>query len=79
MATKRIDKYADFRYEIIFPEELREAKWLIEQGLFKDMGDYIDSMTRIHKRMMKREDAEKKKHAIIGGKKLVSKERKKAA
>lgn len=79
MATKRIDKYADFRYKIIFPEELREAKWLIEEGLFKDMDDYIDSMTRVHKRMMRREDAEKKKRAITRRKKLVPKVRKKAA
>jgi len=64
MVTKKIekiDKYASYRYKIIFPEELREAKWLIEQGDFKDMDDYIDVMTRMEIRIMKREDAEKKK------------------
>ncbi len=57
MATTRIDKYAGYRYKIVTPEERREAKWLIEQGDFKDMEDYIDCMTRIEKRIMKRQDA----------------------
>ena len=40
MATKRTDKYADYRYEIVTPEELREAKWLIEvEGDYKNMED----------------------------------------
>ncbi len=79
MATKTPDKYADFRYEIIFPEELREAKWLIEQGDFKDLDDYIERMTRVHKRIMKRKDAEKRKLALAKRKKLVSTKREKAA
>ncbi len=64
MVTKKIekkDKYADYRYKIVTPEELREAKWLIEQGDYKDMDDYIDRITRIEIRVMKRADAEKKK------------------
>lgn len=67
MATKKteeIDKYANFKYEIIFPEELREAKWLIEQGDFKDMDDYINCMTRMEISMMKEAEAEKKRKAL---------------
>ena len=79
MATKTPDKYADFRYEIIFPEELREAKWLIEQGDFKDLDDYIERLTRVHKRIKKRKDAEKRKLALAKRKKLVSTKREKAA
>ena len=30
MATKINDKYANFRYEVVNPDEMREAKWLIE-------------------------------------------------
>ncbi len=63
MATKKIDKYANYRYEIITPEELREAKWLIGEGDFKDMEDYISAMTRMEIKIMKRQDAEKKKRA----------------
>jgi hypothetical protein len=63
MATKKIDKYADYRYEIVTEDELREAKWLIEQGDFTDMDDYINCLTRAEIRRMKREDAEKKKRA----------------
>jgi hypothetical protein len=68
MATRKIettDKYADYRYEIVTPEELREAKWLIKEGDFKDMDDYINCITRAEIRRMKREDAEKKKRADI--------------
>jgi len=80
MATKRTDKYADFRYEIVTPEELREAKWLIEvEKDYKDMDDYIDSMTRIHKRIMRREDAEEKKRTAAKRKKLHTTRRDKAA
>ena len=67
MAIKKVektDKYADYRYEIVTPEELREAKWLIEvEHDFKDMEDYINAMTRMEIIMMKRADAEKKKRA----------------
>ena len=34
---RKTDKYANYRYEIVTPEELREAKWLIKEGLFKNM------------------------------------------
>ena len=61
MATKKIDKYAGFRYEIVNPDEFREAKWLIEQGDFKDMDDYIEKLTVAEIRRMKREDREKEK------------------
>ncbi len=67
MATKKIektDKYANYRYEIVTPEEFREAKWLIEEEHdFKDMDDYIDAMTRMEIKIMKRTDAERKKRA----------------
>ncbi len=72
MAIKRVDKYADFRYKIIFSEEEREAKWLIEQGLFKDMEDYIAAMTRVEKRIMRREESEKKKRTAAKSKKLLA-------
>ena len=79
MATKRKDKYADYRYKIVTPEELREAKWLIEEGDYKDMDDFIERMTRIHKRIMKREDAEKNKRTLAKRKKIVTGKRSKAA
>lgn len=79
MATKRTDKYADYRYKIVTPEELREAKWLIKEGDFKDMDDYIERMTRIEKRIMKREDAEKKKRTLEKRRKIVANKRSKAA
>ena len=51
MATKRLsesnvpDKYADFVYEIS-QTEYEEALWLIEQGDFKDLEDFIESSRR---------------------------------
>jgi len=33
MASTKKDKYADYKYVITTPEELREAKWLIEEGV----------------------------------------------
>lgn len=63
MATKKIDKYADYRYKIESETELAEAKWQIEQGDYKDLDDYINCYTRSEKRRMKRADAEKKKRA----------------
>ena len=63
MATKKIDKYTDYRYKIVTPEELREAKWLIAQGFFEDMDDYIERVTRFEKKRLKEEEAEKAKFA----------------
>ncbi len=74
MVTRKIektDKYADFRYKIVTPEELREAKWLIEEGDFKDMEDYIDAMTRMEIKIMKLADAEKKKRADVRKKRRI--------
>jgi len=61
MDIAKKDKYADYVYKIVTPEELREAKWLIEQGDFDDMDDYIKCTTRAEVKRMKREDAEKKR------------------
>ncbi len=63
MAIQKIDKYADYRYKIQSQTELEEAQWLIEEGDFKDLDDYINCLTRAEIRRMKREDAEKKKRA----------------
>jgi hypothetical protein len=74
MAIRKIekkDKYADYRYEIVTPEELREANWMIELGDYKDLGDYIERFTRSEIRRMKREDAEKKKQADARKKKRI--------
>jgi hypothetical protein len=60
MATRKQNKYAGYRCKISTPEELREAKWLIAQGDFKDMDDYIDSLTRAEIKYMKSLDAAKK-------------------
>jgi len=79
MATKEIDKYADYRYKIVTPEELREAKWLIEQGLYKDMDDYIQRVTHVEIKIMKRQEAEKKKRAAARKKKRAERVRNKAA
>jgi DNA replication initiation complex subunit (GINS family) len=56
-----MDKYAGYRYEIQSETELDEAKWLIEQGFYKDLEDYINRLTLMEIRIMKRQDAEKKK------------------
>ena len=64
MATKKTDKYANYRYKIVTPEERREAKWLIEQGDFKDMDDYLNCLTRAEIRRMKEEDKEKQRKLI---------------
>jgi len=79
MDTKKINKYANYRYEIVTPEELREAKWLIEIGTFKDMDDYINRFTRAEIRRMRREETEKKNRVIARRKKLLSIKRDKAA
>ena len=79
MATKKMDKYVDYRYEIVTEDELREAKWLIEQGDFKDMDDYINCLTRAEIRRMKREDAEKKKRADVRKKRRISADTKRHA
>lgn len=64
MATMKKNKLATYRYKITTPEDLREAKWLIKQGGFKDMDDYIDSLTRAEIRYMKSmEPAKKNKKA----------------
>ncbi len=63
MATKK-NKYTDYKYVITTPEELREAKWLIEvEKDFKDMNEYIDTLTKAEIRRMKYEDSLKKKKA----------------
>ncbi len=77
MATKKTDKYANYRYEIVNPDELREAKWLIEQGDFKDIDDYIDKLTHAEIRRMKREDVELERK--IKSRKLATEKRKNAA
>ena len=61
MAIKKTDKYANYRYKIESATELREAKWQIEIGDYKDLDDYINCYTRSEKRRMKREDAEQLK------------------
>ena len=63
MATKKTDKYADFKY-VLTPTERSEAKWLIEQGDFKDLDDFIESSRRAEIRMMKRADAAKRRKAV---------------
>ncbi len=64
MAIRKNDKYADFKY-VLSSTELKEAKWLIEQGDFKDLDDFIESSRNAEIRMMKREDAEKKRKANL--------------
>jgi hypothetical protein len=76
MATKRIDKYEGWRYQIVHPDELKEALWLIDQGDFKDLNDYIDKLTIAEIKRMKREDAEKAKKLKL--KKLQAKNNKAA-
>jgi len=65
MATNKNDKYAGHRYVIESETELEEAKWLIAEGDFKDLDDYINCLTRAEVRRMRRDDAEKKKRAEI--------------
>ena len=77
--NKKADKYADYRYEIVTPEELREAKYLISLGLFDDMADYIECTTRAEIRIMKREDAKKKKRNEARKKKRVEARKQKLA
>jgi hypothetical protein len=61
MAIQKIDKYADYRYQIDSETELSEAQWLIGLGFFKDLEDYINKFTISEKRAMMRRDAEKAK------------------
>ena len=61
MATQKMNKYADYRYQIQSETELEEAKWLIEQGDFKDLEDYINCLTRAEIKWLKEQDAQKKK------------------
>jgi len=63
MDTRKIDKYADYRYKIESETELQEAKWLIEIGMFKDMDQYISQLTRAAVRRMKEADKEMMKRA----------------
>jgi hypothetical protein len=69
MAAKTTSKYADYRYKITTPEELREAKWLVEQGDFKDLDDYLEKFTRVEIRRMRRRDSAERSAA--GKKKIV--------
>jgi hypothetical protein len=75
MVTRKIeqkaDKYASYRYEIVTSEELREAKWMIAQGDYADMDDYIDQFTKSEIRRMKQEDIEKKKRTDARKKKSI--------
>ena len=76
MVTKEIeniDKYASYRYQIVTPEELREALWLIEQGDYKDMEDYINRITRVEISIMK--DADAKKINSLRKRRLAAKKR----
>ena len=56
MAIQRTDKYADYLYKIQSETELEEAKWLIAQGDFKDLDDYINYLTRAEIRWMKEQE-----------------------
>ncbi len=74
MATKKIettDKYAGYRYEIVTPEELREANWMIEQGMYKNMEHYIDSATRMEISLRKQLDTEKIKRSAVRKKRRI--------
>jgi hypothetical protein len=51
----------DYTYKIESETELQEAKWLIQQGFYKDMDDYISRITRMEIRIMKRKATERKK------------------
>ncbi len=79
MAIQKKDKYTDYRYKIETPEELREAKWLIEQGDFDDMADYIEHTTRAEIRRMKREDLGKTRKTKITSLKLTEVKKKQKA
>lgn len=80
LKKKETDRYADYRYKIVMPEELREAKYLISLGLFKNMEHYIECTTAAEIRIMKREEAKKKKYTETRKKKIVeTKETRKAA
>jgi len=56
MAIQRTDKYTDYRYKIQSETELEEAKWLIAQGDFKDLDDYINYLTPAEIRWMKEQE-----------------------
>ena len=80
VATQKIDKYTDYRYEIQSETELEEAKWLVAEGDFKDLDDYINCLTRAEVRRMKGEDAGKKKRiSAIKQKRLETMKKNKAA
>jgi len=76
--TDKEDKYANFVYEIT-QTELDEAKWLVEQGDFKDLDDFFESSRQAEINMMKRADAEKERKAKLRKKRREEAKKKKAA
>ncbi len=66
-------------YVIQGETELAEAQWLIEEGLFKNLDDYIQRSAQAEINYIKYEEAQKKKQITGGKKKIISGGRKKAA
>jgi hypothetical protein len=63
MAISRKEGQGDFEY-ILTPTELKEAQWLIAQGDFRDMNDFIESSRKAEIRMKKRAEAKTKSKSI---------------
>ena len=78
MAIKKTDKYADFEYKLS-KTELEEAKWLIQEGDFKDLDEFIASSRQAEINIMKREEAAKTRKATIRKNKLAEGGKKKEA
>jgi hypothetical protein len=82
MVTKRNDKegkYADFVY-VLSDTERDEALWLIKQGDFKDLNDFIESSRRAQINIWLRADAEKERKAQLRkARRVATKDKNKAA
>jgi hypothetical protein len=44
---------ADYQYKISSPNELREVRWLIKQGVYKSVKEYEQHTTDIHLKKVK--------------------------
>jgi len=64
------EKYADYEYKIS-QTELEEALWLIEQGDFKNLEDFIESSRRAQISIWMDADAERERKAILRRKKRI--------
>ena len=72
------EKYADYQYKTT-PTELEEARWLVEQGDFKSIEEFLDFMRKCEISILIDEEAEKERKAKLRKKRREEAKKKKAA